>query len=121
MDVSQDESEIIVQSPTASINSNNFVETPIDKCARIVLECYNKIVKEIENMSLMIDDVEELEILKMEDVAKKALDAFAIVSRFPDIMKEIYFDHLVNKGRNTILITAEFVMYLHHYNEVIFM
>ncbi|XP_059070522.1 uncharacterized protein LOC131040138 [Cryptomeria japonica] len=121
MDVSQDESEIIVQSPTASVNSKFFVETPIDKCVRIFLECCNKIVKEIENTSLIIDDVEEHEILKMEDVAKKAHDASAIVSKFPYIMKEVYFDHLVNKGRNTILITEEFMMYLHHYNKVIFM
>ena len=70
----------------------------------------------LENTALAIDDVEEVEIIEMEDVARFVHNAFAKVDTFPFMMKEVYNDHLT--GCNTNLIFEEYVMYLHHYGEM---
>jgi hypothetical protein len=75
-------------------------------------------VKALENAALSIDHVQEIEIMEMEDVAKYVRNTSAKVDAFPPMMKEVYDDHITNKGRNTILISEEYVMYLHHYGEL---
>ena len=75
-------------------------------------------VKALENVVLSIDHVQEIEIMKMEDVSKYVCNTSVKVDAFPSMMKEVYDDHIINKSRNTILIFEEYVMYLHHYGEV---
>ena len=75
-------------------------------------------VKALENATLSIDHVEEIEIIEMEDVAKYVCNTSSKVDSFPPMMKEVYDDHITNKGHNTILIFEEYVMYLHHYGEL---
>lgn len=120
MDSSIGESNIIVTSPTASVTSNNFFETDLDKCKRIIRESCSHIIKALENAALSIHTVDELEIMEMADVAKVMRDTSAKIDAFPEMMKEVYRDHFSNKGRNIILITEEYVMQLHHYGEMFF-
>ena len=75
-------------------------------------------VKALKNVALSIDHVQEIEIMEMEDVAKYVRNTSAKVDTFPSMMKEVYDDHITNKGRNTILISKEYVMYLQHYGEL---
>lgn len=71
----------------------------------------------LENASLAIDDVQEVEIVEMEDVMRFVCNASTKVY-FPSMMKEVYNDHLTNEGRTTNFISKENVMYLHHYGEM---
>ena len=75
-------------------------------------------VKALENIALSIDHVQDLEIMEMEDVAEYVHNTSAKADAFPPMMIEVYHDHIMNKGRNTILISEEYVMYLHHYGEL---
>ena len=75
-------------------------------------------VKALENADLSIDHVQEIEIMEMEHVAKYVRNTSTKVDVFPAMMKEVYDDHITNKGCNTILISKEYVMYLHHYGEL---
>ena len=121
MGLLDNESEIVDASPNISVSSTPSDETPIDKCTTSILQCCSKILQDIQNTTLSIDYVEELEIMRMKDVAHKVKKTYTKVVAFTSFMEEVYCDHLHNKGRNTILITKEYVMYLHHYNEVVFM
>ena len=67
-------------------------------------------VKALENATSSIDHVQEIEIMEMEDVAKYVRNTSTKVDAFPSMMKEVYDDHITNKGRNTILISEEYVM-----------
>ena len=82
---------------------------------------HSKILQAIENTALSIDYIEEIEIMRMKDVAHKVKETYTKVVAFTSFMEQVYHDQLHNKGRNTILITKEYAMYLHHYNEVLFM
>ena len=75
-------------------------------------------VKALENATLSIDHVQEIEIMEMEDVSKYVCNTSTKVDAFPSMMKEVYDDHIMNKGRNTNLISEEYEMYLHHYGEL---
>ena len=77
-------------------------------------------MKTLEHTTLTIDDLDELEIWKMVDVAKRVREASHYADAFPSMMKEVHRDHCTNKGRNTNLITEEYVMYLHHYGKVLY-
>lgn len=46
----------------------------------------------------------------MEDVAKYVHNTSTKVDAFPPMMKEVYDDHITNKGRNMTLISEEYVM-----------
>ena len=121
MDLLDNESKIVDATPNISANSTPSDETPIDKCTTSILQCCSKILQDIENTALSIDYVEELEIMRMKDVAHKVKETYTKVFAFTSFMEEVYHDHLHNKGRNTILITKEYVMYFHHYSEVLFL
>ena len=121
MDLSDNESKIVDASPNISANSTTSDETPIDKCTTSILQCCSKILQDIENTALSIDYVEEIEIMRMKDVAHKVKETYTKVVSFTSFIEEVHHDHLHNKGHNTILITEEYVMYLHHYNEVLSM
>ena len=56
----------------------------------------------------------------MVDVAKRVCEASHYTDVFPSMMKEVHHDHCTNKGHSTNLITKEYVMYLHHYSEVLY-
>ena len=77
-------------------------------------------VKALENVTLSIDRVQEVEIIEMEDVSKFVHNTSTKLDAFPSMMKEVYDDHCTNKGHNMNLISKEYVMYLHHYEEVWF-
>ena len=75
-------------------------------------------VKALENVTLSIDRVQEMEINEMEDVSRFVCNTSTKLDAFPSTMKEVYEDHCTNKGHNMNLISKEYVMYLHHYGEV---
>lgn len=64
----------------------------MDKCERVALKNCRKIIEQIKNTSLMIEDVDELEILKIEEVAKKVKEVYTKVVIFPKFLKEVYCD-----------------------------
>ena len=75
-------------------------------------------VKALENVTLSIDRVQEVEIIEMEDVSRFVRNTSTKLDAFPSMMKEVYDDHCTNKGQNMNLISKEYVMYLDHYGEV---
>ena len=121
MDSSIGESNIIVTSLVAFVTSNNFFEIDLDKCKQIIWESYSHIIKDLENIALSIDTIDELEIMEMVDVAKVMCDMSTKIDAFLEMMKEFYHDHYFNKGHNTILIIEEYVTQLHHYGEMFFL
>ena len=105
MAASDRQSSIIDMSPTSFVGSNHFFKIEFQKCARIIKQCCTTMVEALENAALSIDHVQEIEIMEMEYVAKYVRNTSTKLDGFPPMMKEVYDDHIMNKVRNTILIS----------------